>query len=344
MLNSNGYIMSTPDGIICSIAEKSISKKEYSFFKQTNPLGFILFSRNYGNKKQIIDLISELKNLTLNKSLFIFIDQEGGRVQRLKSSGFTNFPEQSLFGKIYKKNKAMSKKLSYFNAYLLANELKDIGVDVNFSPVCDLYFNYANDIIGDRSFSSDPLIVKDLVKEYCKGFRDSGILPVLKHFPGHGRSLVDTHLEPSEVNVNIDILRRNDFIPFENLNTESLMMLAHIVYPKIDKEVATYSKKINEIIRKELFFKGLILTDDISMKALSDNFTMIIKKSYSAGCNVILHCSGKLDEIKNFYEYTKKIKKKYYDYFINDILNLKLQKQNILNIRKILSSNNVITN
>ena len=169
-------------------------------------------------------------------------------------------------------------------------------------------------------------------------------MPVLKHFPGHGRSLVDTHLEPSKIDVSLDILRKNDFIPFENLKTESLMMLAHIVYPKIDNEVATYSKKINKIIRNELFFKGLILTDDISMKALSDNLSVIIKKSYSAGCDVILHCSGKLDEVKKLYDYTKKIKKKYYDYFINDILNLKLQKQNILSIKKILSSNNIIKN
>ena len=122
------------------------------------------------------------------------------------------------------------------------------------------------------------------------------------------------------------------------------MMLAHIIYPKIDNEVATYSKKINKIIREELFFKGLILTDDISMKALSDNLTKILKKSYSAGCDVILHCNGKLNELKKFYEHTKKIKKKYYDYFINDILNLSLKKRNILNIRKILSSNNVIKN
>ena len=336
--------MSTPDGLICSIGAKSISKNEYSFFKQTNPLGFILFSRNYSNKKQIINLIHELKNLTFNKSLFIFIDQEGGRVQRLKNSDFTIFPEQSLFGKMYKKNKVKSKRLSYLNAYLLANELKDVGVDINFSPVCDLYFNYANDIIGDRSFSSDPSIVRDLVIQYCKGFRDSGVLPVLKHFPGHGRSLVDTHLEPSKVDASLDILRKNDFIPFESLKTESLMMLAHIIYPKIDKEVATYSKKINSIIRNELFFKGLILTDDISMKALSDNLSVIIKKSYSAGCDVILHCSGKLDEVKKLYDHTKKIKKKYYDYFINDILNLKLQKQNILSIKQILSSNNIIKN
>ena len=344
MFNSYGLIMSIPDGIICSISGKSITKKEYYFFKQTTPLGFVLFSRNYNNKKQLTDLINELKSLTLNKSLFIFVDQEGGRVQRLKNSSFTKFPEQKLFGELYKKNKEKSKRLSYFNAYLLANELKNVGIDINFSPVCDLYFNFANDIIGDRSFSSDPLIVRDLVLEYCKGFRDSGILPVMKHFPGHGRSLVDTHLEPSKVDVTLDIMRKNDFIPFENLKTESLLMLAHIIYPKIDSEVATYSKKINTIIRKELFFKGLILTDDISMKALNDNLNIIIKKSYNAGCDVVLHCSGKLDEVKNFYDFTKKIKKKYYDYFINDILNLNLQKLNILNIKKILSSNNVIKN
>ena len=114
--------MTTPEGLICSIGGKSISKDEYNYFKQTSPLGFILFSRNYSNKKQIINLIHELKNLTFNKSLFIFIDQEGGRVQRLKNSDFTIFPEQGLFGKMYKKNKVKSKRLSYLNAYLLANE------------------------------------------------------------------------------------------------------------------------------------------------------------------------------------------------------------------------------
>ena len=270
--------MPIPDGIICSIGGQSISKKEYDFFKQTNPLGFILFSRNYSNKRQIVELINELKNLTLNKSAFIFIDQEGGRVQRLKNSEFTTFPEQRFFGKMYKRNKMQSKKLSYLNSYLLANELKSVGVDINFSPVCDLFFNYANEIIGDRSFGSDPLIVRDLVLQFCRGFRDSGILPVMKHFPGHGRSLVDTHLEPSKVDEKLEVLRKNDFIPFQNLKNESLMMLAHIIYPKIDNEVATYSKKINKIIREELFFKGLIMSDDISMKALSENLTKILKK------------------------------------------------------------------
>jgi len=124
--------MSIPNGIICSINGVSISKNEYVFFKQTNPLGFILFSRNYSDKKQITNLINELKSLTLNKSLFIFIDQEGGRVQRLKNSSFTKFPEQRFFGEIYRMNKEKSEKLSYLNAFLLANELKNVGVDVNF--------------------------------------------------------------------------------------------------------------------------------------------------------------------------------------------------------------------
>ena len=324
--------MNLPDGIILSTSGKSLTPQEKNFFRKTNPLGFVLFSRNYSNKEQIIRLIKELKNISKNKLVKIFIDQEGGRVQRFNKNGFTIYPPQNIFQKIYENEKKKAKKLSYLLSYLLASELKDVGVDVNFSPVCDLHFEFGDSIIGDRSFGSNPLMVKELSLQYCNGFRASGILPVLKHFPGHGRSLVDTHKNSSTINTNINILWKNDFVPFKNLKNQSLMMLAHIIFKEIDDKVATYSAKINKLIRNKFLFKGLIITDDISMKALDDDLVDVTKNSYNAGCDVILHCNGEIGEMKKIYP----------DFFLNDILNLKIKKHSIKKTKEILSMNSLI--
>ena len=334
--------MIVPDGIILSISGKSITIEERNFFKKIKPLGFVLFSRNFKDKNQIIKLIKELKKVSLNKFALIFIDQEGGKVQRLKNSEFTCFAPQKRFGEIYLQDKKQSKKLSYFSSFLLGSELKSIGVDVNFSPVCDLFFEFGNKIIGDRSFGSDPYMVRQLVSQFSKGLRHSGVLPVLKHFPGHGRSLVDTHHNPSEITTNLNTLWKEDFIPFLNLKNESLLMLAHIKFTKIDNKVATYSKRVNNLLRKKFLFKGLILTDDISMKALDDDLTEITKNSYKAGCDVVLHCNGKLCDIKKIYPYVISLKKKYYHYFLNDMLNLKIKNHNISKIKEMLFLNNLI--
>ena len=334
--------MTIPDGIILSISGKSITTEESNFFKKIKPLGFVLFSRNFKDKKQITKLIRELKQVSLNKLALIFIDQEGGKVQRLKNNEFTRFSSQKKFGDIYLEDKNKSKKLSYFSSFLLGTELKSIGVDVNFSPVCDLFFKFGDKIIGDRSFGSNPFMVKQLCSQFSKGLRHSGILPVLKHFPGHGRSLVDTHDHPSEIMTDEKTLWKEDFVPFLNLKNESLLMLAHIKFTKIDNKVATYSSKINYLLRKKFLFNGLILTDDISMKALGDDLTEITKNSYKAGCDVVLHCNGNLSDIKKIYPYVRSLKKKYYHYFLNDMLNLKLKNHNISEIKEMLFSNNLI--
>ena len=198
------------------------------------------------------------------------------------------------------------------------------------------FFEFGNKIIGDRSFGSDPYMVRQLVSQFSKGLRHSGVLPVLKHFPGHGRSLVDTHHNPSEITTNLNTLWKEDFIPFLNLKNESLLMLAHIKFTKIDNKVATYSRKINNLLRKKFMFNGLILTDDISMKALDDDLTEITKNSYKAGCDVVLHCNGKLCDIKKIYPYVISLKKKVLSLFLNDMLNLKLKIHNISKIKEML--------
>ena len=333
--------MKRPDGIILSISGSKLTNEEKSFFKETNPFGFVLFRRNFRDRYQLKKLISELKQLTKSNSPLVFVDQEGGKVQRFSNNEFTKFPPQSVFGNIFKKNKNKAKRLSYLTSYLIGWELKEVGIDINFSPVCDLLFSGAHKIIGDRSFSDNPEIVEELVNQYCMGLRDSGILPVLKHYPGHGRSTVDTHNNVSFIDIDLDVLKRTDLIPFSNLKTESLVMLAHIFFKKIDKKVATYSKKINSLLRNYHKFNGLILTDDIAMKGLRDNLLEIIRKSYEAGCDIILHCNGNIEEMKKIYPLVTPIKK-YYESFYDDIISLKQKNLDIREIKHELLTENII--
>ncbi len=321
--------MNSPDGVILSCTGCKLNKNETLFFKKINPLGFILFKRNFKDKKQIIDLIKHLKDLTLNSNLLIFIDQEGGKVQRLNNHEFTEFPPQKRFGQIYKKDKKLALNLTYKSAYLMGFELKEVGVDVDFSPVCDLLFKYTNEVIGNRSFGSDPEMVLQLCEQFCMGLEDSGIVSVPKHFPGHGRSIHDTHLNKSIVNTELSELIKTDFIPFNILKKSLIVMLAHITYTAIDKNVATYSSKIIEIfLRKKFHFKGLVLSDDISMKGISGSLIEKVENSYNAGCDVILYCSGTLEEIKEIYPHVRQIKKNTFNFFSKGITKLKLKKKN----------------
>ena len=203
-----------PFGVIFSLKGTSLSDKERSFFQETYPLGFVLFSRNYKNLNQIKDLIKDLKGVSKNKDILIFIDQEGGRVQRLKDYNFKRIPPQNHFEKLYKKDPLKAINYAEYCSSFIGHQLKSVGIDVNFSPVLDLNFKYANNIIGDRSFSSDHHIVSDLGVAYCKGFKKSGIIAVPKHFPGHGRSRFDSHKTLPKINISTEELIKSDLIPF----------------------------------------------------------------------------------------------------------------------------------
>ena len=335
--------MELPDGIVLSCKSFKLDQDEINFFKMIKPLGFVLFKRNFKNKEQIVKLIAHLKSISMNPRLLIFIDQEGGRVQRLCNKEFTKFPPQKIFGDFYKKNKKLGLDLAYKSSYLMGYELKKIGIDVDFSPVCDLLIENAHKIIGDRSFGSSPELVSDLTKTFCKGLGDSGIIPVPKHFPGHGRSIHDTHLDSSVIAEGLEKLKETDLVPYSILNSSSMVMLAHIIYSKIDCKVATYSSRIiNEILRLEYKFKGLVLSDDISMKALDDNLVSKVDKSYAAGCNVILYCKGDLNEEKLIYPHVKVIDEKYFDFFYNDLEKKVFKKKNLKKFKGDLLEYNLI--
>lgn len=311
--------MINKDGIILSCESYKLTREEVAFFKNINPLGFVLFKRNFTTKKQVVALIESLKTSTLNSNLLIFIDQEGGRVQRFDNGEFIKFPPQRSFGDIYKRNKSKGLKLAYISSFLMGFQLKEVGIDVNFSPVCDLFFNNTHEVIGDRSFGDDPKLVRDLVNSFCRGFLDSGIIPVPKHFPGHGRSIFDTHFKSSTVKADYNELKKTDLVPFDILDKSLMVMIAHIIYSSIDSNVATYSNKINnDILRKKFNFKGLIISDDISMKAIKENLKTKVINCYNGGCDVVLYCKGSLREIKTIYPYVKILKKKQLNYFFEE--------------------------
>ena len=336
--------MNSVDGIILSCSGNQLKNDEIEFFKKTNPFGFVLFSRNFNDKTQIIDLIKSLKEATLNQNVLIFVDQEGGRVQRFKSHEFIKFPPQKFFGDIYIKNKKLALDLAYKSSFLLGAELNEIGVNVNFSPVCDILFKGAHDVIGNRSFGEKPHLVKELVEKFCQGYKDSGIIPVPKHFPGHGRSEFDTHENLSIIKTCYDELQSTDLVPFNILNKSLMVMLAHIIYPSLDLNVATYSKKIIGMLKKEFNFKGLVLSDDISMKALEDDLVTKVKKIYDAGCHVVLYCNGSLKEMEHIYPFVKTINKNKFSYFNRQQIKIVLKKKKINKFKSDLLEYGLIKN
>ena len=336
-------MISIPKGIILSCEKDFLNEDEIDFFSNINPFGFILFSRNFKSKSQIKKLIKDLKSLSKNPSPLIFVDQEGGRVQRFKNHEFTKIPSQSFFGNLYKSDPKKAKELSYSIACLLGTELKDIGVDVNCSPVLDIFFDFGNSIIGDRAFSSDSMIVSHLGQEYCKGYRDSGIIPLIKHFPGHGRSELDSHKDLPIVNVSLSELKKKDLKPFKFLRNEIFLMLAHIIYKNIDSKVTPYSKIIKkELIEDYLNFKGLTISDDLDMKALKGELVEKTIKCYDGGCDIVLYCGGILNDMKKVYQKSRTIKEFKYEYFLKYKKNLKVKQTNMSALKKQLKLSETI--
>jgi len=282
--------------IIISIKGITLTKKEKLLLSVEKPWGLILFKRNIKSISQIKNLIKDIKKFARNRKFPILIDEEGSAVTRLIGIINHNF-EANYFGKLYKLDKKIA--LALYKNYLitLCNNLRNIGININTIPVLDVLRNNTNDIIGKRSFSKDKNVVKNLGKFTIKVCHLNKIATVIKHIPGHGCSTVDSHQKMPKVNLNIKTLNQIDFYPFKSASSK-LAMTAHILYSKIDsKNVSTFSKKIiNEIIRKKIGFKGILISDDISMKALKYDLITNAKKSLLAGCNLVLYCAGNIKD------------------------------------------------
>jgi beta-N-acetylhexosaminidase len=285
---------------ILGCAGTSLSADERAFFREVQPWGFILFARNIHDRDQIRSLVASLRDTVGDNRAPVLIDQEGGRVARLKPPGWKERPPAARFGAVYASQHEAGTEASYLNARLIAHDLAEVGINVDCVPVLDLAVEGADAVIGDRAFSDDSVAIIDLAKAQIEGLMDGGVLPVMKHIPGHGRATADSHLALPRVATDAEELSATDFVTFRSLDTCPMAMTAHVVYEAIDPQrpATTSPKVIRDVIRGEMGFDGLLISDDLSMKALNGPLSARTKAALFAGCDIVLHCNGKMDEMK----------------------------------------------
>ena len=285
---------------ILGCAGLSLTPNEREFFAKSHPLGLILFKRNVENAAQVIELIRSFRAIVGRADAPVLIDQEGGRVQRLGPPNWPSFPPAAHFGEIYARDPAKGIAAARLGGRLIAAELSALGINVDCLPVADLRRPEGHGVIGDRAYGPDPETVSRLGRAAAEGLLEGGVLPVVKHMPGHGRARADTHHELPVVETPLNELERTDFEAFRRLNDLPIGMTAHVVYAAVDaKRPATFSPTlIDEVIRGSIGFDGLLLTDDLSMNALSGSLGARTRAAFSAGCDIALHCNGKLPEME----------------------------------------------
>ncbi len=307
-MSSNNFSEGADDAgaVIFSLKSCAVSNEERSFFKDSNPLGFILFARNCENPAQLKALTNDLRE-TLGRNCPILIDQEGGRVQRLKPPVWRQYPPMKSFGDKAASDMDGALEELRFTILQMAEELSECGVNVNCAPVLDVLTEATHDAIGDRAFSENPEIVARLGLSVCRHFLAAGLTPVIKHLPGHGRGKVDSHKGLPHVLASLEELKSQDFEPLRIVSKSDVGssvwgMAAHIVYDQIDPDhpASVSPKIINDIIRGEIGFEGFLVSDDLDMEALAayGNPAARALASIEAGCDAALYCSGELSEME----------------------------------------------
>lgn len=295
--------MKAPLALIVGLSGTAITPAEYKFFRTANPLGFILFKRNCENQVQIKKLTDDLRALTGRTDTPILIDQEGGRVARLRPPEFAPLPPMRAFGDLYKKNplknRIRAKKALTANIQIIAAELLSLGINVDCVPVLDVPVRGADNIIGDRAFSSDPEIISALGRVAVDAALSAGLTPIIKHIPGHGRATCDSHLGLPTVTASLATLMKTDFVPFRALRDAPWAMLAHVRYTALDKDLpASLSPTVIQYIRSQIGFDGVLIGDDVSMKALGGSYQSRATKTLVAGADLVLHCNGNLAQME----------------------------------------------
>jgi beta-N-acetylhexosaminidase len=273
-----------------------------AFFRETNPWGLILFKRNCETPSQLMAITSEFREAVGRKTAPVFIDQEGGRVQRLgpPSNAWRKYPPASIFGRAFKANAMYALRAARNLGRLMAADLIECGITADCLPVLDVPQPGANEVIGSRAYSAQIEQVMALARAHTAGLMDGGVLPVMKHIPGHGRAEVDSHLALPVVKANLADLEQVDFPPFAAMADLPMAMTAHVVFTAIDPNApATLSRKvIRSVIRQRIGFNGLLMTDDLNMKALTGSLTEKCRAAMDAGCDMLLHCSGVMEEMQ----------------------------------------------
>ncbi len=292
----------TIKAFISGCAGHTLTAEEQAFFRAENPWGLILFKRNCDTPEQLRALAAQFRSAVGRKNAPIFIDQEGGRVQRLgpPSNSWRKFPPARAFSELYQRAPIDALRAARNLGRLMAADLIACGITADCLPVLDVPQPGAHDVIGNRAYSLKIEEVMALARAHTAGLMDGGVLPVMKHIPGHGRSSVDSHHDLPVVNASRGELEAIDFPPFTAMADLPMAMTAHVIYTAIDKKApATLSKKvIKSVIRNQIGFNGLLMTDDLSMKALRGTLTEKCEAAFAAGCDMLLHCNGKLDEMR----------------------------------------------
>ena len=286
---------------IYGCAGTSLSAPERDFFRQTRPWGFILFARNISEPAQVRALVEQLRETVGDGQAPVLIDQEGGRVARLKPPHWRERPPAACFGTLYAENPEAAREAAYLNARLIAHDLASLGINVDCLPVLDVPVPGAHDIIGDRAFATDPATIIALGRAQIEGLMDGGVLPVMKHIPGHGRAESDSHLALPRVSAGAEALSASDFVTFRSLDQCPIAMTAHVIYESIDPQrpATTSPKVIRDVIRGEIGFDGLLMSDDLSMKALDGPLSVRARQAQFAGCDLVLHCNGDMEEMRD---------------------------------------------
>ena len=283
---------------IYGLEGETLSADEKAFFRDAEPWGFILFARNIDRPRQVRALTDSLRDC-LGRNLPVFIDQEGGRVQRFKPPVWRAAPPADRFGALWDREPEAALAAVRLNHQLLGAELIAAGVDADCAPCLDIRVKGAHDVIGDRAFHAEPAAVAAMGAAALDGLADQGVLGVIKHIPGHGRAGVDSHLELPVVDAAPEVLKETDFAAFKGLDRAVMAMTAHVIYAALDPDnCATHSSDIiAQVIRGEIGFDGLLMSDDLSMQALSGDLRRRAERALDAGCDMLLHCNGRMDEM-----------------------------------------------
>ena len=273
-----------------------LTRSERQFFEDVNPAGFILFRRNIETPAQLRRLVGDLRETLSHATPVFMTDQEGGRVQRLGPPYWPRRPAMRPFGIRAVTDPSRASEMVRLNAQLIAADLSACGINVNCAPVLDLLLPEGHDVVGDRAFSSDPETVAGLGRAVCEGLLAGGVMPVVKHCPGHGRAEVDSHMSTPRVSNPLDVLRRTDFAPFSALRDSPAAMTAHVVYEAVDpvRPASLSHAVIQDIIRTDIGFDGLLFSDDICMEALEGPLERRAADALEAGSDIVLHCNGDL--------------------------------------------------
>lgn len=286
--------------LITGVSGTALTDEERAFLRDQRPWGFILFKRNIETPDQVIRLVEEIRSAVGLPEAPVLIDQEGGRVQRLQPPQWPSYPPGAVFSALYEIDREAGLEAARLSARLIAADLADLGITVDCLPLADVPVPGADSVIGNRAYGMTPGQVAAIARAVTNGLAQGGVLPVLKHIPGHGRATADSHFQLPTVDTPAAELAKTDFAAFAPLADLPMAMTAHVVFSALDpaQPATTSATIIEQVIRGTIGFQGLLMSDDVSMNALQGSIAERTRASLAAGCDVVLHCNGKLDEMR----------------------------------------------